>query len=166
MLKSRAFGDRSWERPCGVLLPFINSGVYLWGGLSMYWMTPYLICKHGVQAPAWLLALGVASFGFGVFFHFASDMQKHMHCALRPGTLLTSGLWKYTRNPNYFGELLIYFGFGSLAAEWACVPFLVLGMFLTIIWIPNMLRKEKSLSRYVEFASYKSGSALLIPFVV
>ena len=71
----------------------------------------------------------------------------------------------HTRNPNYLGELLIYAGFSSLAAEWAWVPACVLAAFLVIIWGPNMRRKDKSLSRYPEFAEYKRRSGLIIPCI-
>jgi steroid 5-alpha reductase family enzyme len=37
----------------------------------------------------------------GIFLHFAADMQKHISLALRPGQLVTEGLWSRTRNPNY-----------------------------------------------------------------
>jgi protein-S-isoprenylcysteine O-methyltransferase Ste14 len=160
MAKSCAFGDRSWEAPCTAFY-----GVYIWSGLTLWWITPFLICRHAVHAPAWLLAAGVASFGFGVFLHFASDMQKHMSLTLAPGRLITTGLWSHTRNPNYLGELLIYAGFSSLAAEWAWVPACVLAAFLVIIWGPNMRRKDKSLSRYPEFAEYKRRSGLIIPCI-
>jgi steroid 5-alpha reductase family enzyme len=101
-------------------------------------------------------------YAFGVFFHFASDMQKHISLQLRPGRLITTGLWSRCRNPNYFGELLIYLGFGLLAMHWA--PVLVILLFLVIVWFPNMRKKDRSLSRYAEFAAYKKRTNLFIPF--
>ena len=158
--KSRSFGDKQWEQPCG-----IGYGAYIWAGLSLYWLTPYLICSQQVEAPPWLLALGVASFGLGVFYHFASDLQKHTALLNGPG-LITTGLWSKLRNPNYFGELLIYMGFGMLAYTWAWVPALVLCVFIGVIWIPNMLKKDRSLSRYPEFEDYKKRSSWFIPFIL
>ena len=87
-------------------------------------------------------------------------MQKHMKLSLAPG-LITDGLWSRVRNPNYLGELLIYAGFSALAMHWA--PFVVLALFVAVIWIPNMLRKDKSLSRYPKFAEWKKRSWLFIP---
>jgi protein-S-isoprenylcysteine O-methyltransferase Ste14 len=160
VLKSRTFGDKSWEAPCG-----IGYGLVIWGGLSLYWLTPWLITSMDLRAPAWLMGLCLSMFSVGVFFHFASDMQKHISLQLRPG-LITEGLWARCRNPNYFGELLIYAGFGLLAGRWAWVPMCVLGAFLAAVWVPNMLKKDRSLSRYPEFAAYKVKSALLIPYVL
>jgi protein-S-isoprenylcysteine O-methyltransferase Ste14 len=98
-----------------------------------------------------------------VFLHFVSDMQKHLSLELRPGTLITEGLWGIVRNPNYLGELLIYLGFGLLALHWA--PLLVIVLFVAAVWVPNMKRKDRSLSRYPEFAAYEARTKLWIPYV-
>ena len=133
------------------------------GGLTLYWIAPWLLTWRGVQAPGWYLGLCISLYAFGLFFHFAADMQKHAALSLRSG-LITDGLFSLSRNPNYFGELLIYLGFGLLAMHWA--PILVIGLFLAVIWIPNMLKKDRSLSRYPEFQAYKERTKLFIPFLI
>ena len=158
VIKSMTFGDRNWEQRCG-----IGYGMVIWGGLSLYWIAPWLIASQGMEAPAWLQGLCVTSFGAGIFFHFVSDMQKHIKLSLAPG-LLTEGLWARCRNPNYFGELLIYAGFSGLAMSW--IPYAVLTVFLGAVWIPNMVKKDRSLSRYPEFEAYKARSGILIPFIL
>ncbi len=158
VLKSRFFPDKSWERPATWRFAFIA-----WGGLSVYWVAPWLLTWRSVQAPAWYLALCVALYAFGVFLHFASDMQKHMWLQLRPGELLTQGLWARVRNPNYLGELLIYLGFGLLAMHW--LPIVLLSLFVILYWWPNMRRKDRSLARYADFAQYKAQSWLFLPFI-
>ena len=160
VLKSRTFPDKQWEQSCG-----IGYGLYIWAGLSLYWITPWLITSRALEAPPRLMGLAVSMYSFGVFFHFAADMQKHISLELRPG-LITEGLWARCRNPNYFGELLIYLGFGLLAGTWAWVPASVLVVFMILVWVPNMLKKDRSLSRYPEFAAYKKQSWLIIPFVI
>ncbi len=106
------------------------------------------------------MGLCVMTFVIGVFFHFVSDMHKHIELELRSG-LITDGLWSRSRNPNYFGELLIYAGFSGLAMHWA--PFLALGVFVAAVWIPNMRKKDKSLSRYEGFGDYRSRTGTLFP---
>lgn len=157
VLKSRVFPDRQWEQPCG-----LGYGAVIWGGLSLYWLTPWLIASRGVEAPPWLLGLVVASFGLGVLLHFGADLQKHTWLS-RGGGLLTEGLWARTRNPNYLGELLIYASFGALAWTWAWVPALVLVLFVGAVWMPNMIKKDRSLSRYPGYAAWKAQSGLLFP---
>lgn len=157
-LKSRFFPDKQWEQPADW-----RFGLIAWGGLSVYWVAPWLLMWRGVQAPAWYLGGCIALYAVGVFLHFASDMQKHMWLKLRPGELLTEGLWARVRNPNYFGELLIYLGFGLLAMHW--LPVLLLALFVAVYWLPNMRRKDRSLARYPGFAAYRARSKLFIPWV-
>ncbi len=158
VLKSRIFPDRSWEKATG--LPY---GLVIWAGLTLYWIAPWLITSRGVQAPAWQLGGCVALWGAGVFLHFGADLHKHVALALRPG-LLTTGLWARCRNPNYLGELCIYLAFALLARHW--LPLAALAVFVGAVWVPNMLRKDRSLARYDEFAEYKRRSGLLFPRLV
>jgi len=158
VLKSRIFPDKQWEQPTSLAY-----GLVIWAGLTLYWIAPWLITSQHVQAPSWYLGLCIAIYAVGVFWHFASDMQKTMFLKLNPGHLMTDGLWSRLRNPNYFGELLIYLGFGMLVMHWA--PLIVILLFVLIVWLPNMRRKDRSLARYPDFASYKARSKLFLPFV-
>jgi steroid 5-alpha reductase family enzyme len=158
VLKSRVFPDRQWEQATGVAY-----GLVIWAGLSLYWVAPWLLVAREVQAPGWYLALCVSLYIFGVFFHFAADMQKHTSLQLRPGRLITEGLWSHLRNPNYFGEFLIYLGFGLLAMHW--LPVAILLLWVLVVWFPNMRKKDRSLARYPEFARYRAQSKQFIPFI-
>jgi hypothetical protein len=159
IIKSRAFGDSQWERPAT-----FSRAALIWTGLSLYWINPWLIVSGRAPfAPHWYYALCLTAYVFGVFLHFASDMQKHMWMKLNPGHLMTGGLWSVVRNPNYLGELLIYGGFTGLTASWA--PFLILLGAILIEWLPNMWKKDSSLSRYPEFAAYAGRTKMFIPFL-
>lgn len=157
--KSKVFPDPNWERPVRglrtLLLPI---------GLLAYWVAPIQLAVGAERTGIFTLIPPLLLYVFGVFLHFASDMQKHMHLKCRPGTLLCDGLWARTRNPNYLGEFLIYLSFCLLAGHW--LPFLIFGGIIAMEWIPNIRRKEKSLSRYPEFAAWKARSGLLFPKVI
>ncbi len=155
--KSRIFPDSSWERRVGW---GYGIGV-VWGGLTLYWIAPLLLMLRDVHAPAWYLGLCTALYGAGVFLHFAADMQKHTSLKLNPDHLISDGLFTRLRNPNYLGELLIYMGFGLLAMHWA--PVVVLLAFILFYWLPNMWRKDRVLSCYPEFETYRQRSWLFIP---
>lgn len=159
ILKSRFFPDEAWERPTG--LPF---GLCIWGSLCAYWIAPWLITSRGIEAPAWYIGLFTIVYVLGVFFHFASDMQKHISLALRPGELIQDGLWAGCRNPNYFGELLIYLGFSALAMHW--LPLAALAAFVLGYWVPRMIEKDRVLARLPGFEEYRKRSKMFIPFVV
>jgi steroid 5-alpha reductase family enzyme len=159
VLKSYFFPDRSWERKISWLL-----GLGIWIALACYLIAPYLLISEACQQAGWYLAVCITLFIVGIFFHIASDMQKFTALKMKPEHLIRDGLFKKVRNPNYFGELLIYGSLALLSYHWA--PFLVLGLYLILYWIPNMLRKDRSLSRYGDFTEYKNNSKLFIPFLI
>ena len=163
VLKSMIFPDKSWEKKASIAY-----GLLILFGLSLYWISPWIIVSgyfnQGtmVEAPIWIFAIAIFLFGLGVFLHFTSDMQKHVSLNINPGSLIKDGLFSKSRNMNYFGELLIYISFSILSLHW--IPFLVLILFILLVWVPNMLKKDKSLSRYEDFSNYKNTSNMLWPF--
>ena len=158
VLKSTIFPDKTWEAKCSFWY-----GLYIWGGLTLYWISPWIIMSRTVVNTPAYIGLSIAVFSMGVFFHYTADMQKHAHLKLKPGELITDGIMARCRNTNYFGELLIYLSFVLLSRHW--IPLVVLISFMAIIWFPNMRRKDKSLSRYEGYQIYKKQTSLLIPFL-
>lgn len=71
------------------------------------------------QLTAWDVA-GAVLFAIGFLFEAIGDAQlrRFKKIAANQGRVLTTGLWRYTRHPNYFGEALLWWGFGlfSVAA--------------------------------------------------
>ena len=159
VMKSMIFPDKSWEEDTGLIY-----GLVILIGLSLYWISPWIIVSgyfHDGQMtliPNWLISVSIFSFGIGVFLHFSSDMQKYTALKLNPGKLITDGLFKKSRNMNYVGEFLIYLSFSLLSMHW--LPILVLGSFILVVWIPNIIKKDKSLSRYQEFSKYKKNTRI------
>ena len=135
-------------------------------GLSLYWISPWIIVSgyfngsQMVTIPNWIISIIIFLFGVGVFLHFSSDMQKYTALKLKPGHLISDGLFKKSRNINYIGELLIYHSFALLSMHW--IPIIVLVIFVICIWIPNMKKKDKSLSRYSDFNEYKNNSRIFL----
>jgi len=158
ILKSKLFPDKQWESKCSIWY-----GLLIWFGLSLYWIAPYLIITQNIQPPNWYIAMCISMYIFGVFFHFTSDMQKFIQLKYHPNNLITDVMFSRTRNINYLGELLIYLGFSLLAMHWA--PIIALISFIIIIWIPNMFKKDKSLSKYENFEDYKKNTNIFFPFI-
>lgn len=158
VMKSRIYPDKKFEKPTNLGFAFV-----ILGSLSLYWIAPYILTSQGVQVPAWYLSLCSSMFGFGVFFHFVTDMQKYISLQLRPDQLITEGMLSRVRNMNYFGELLIYLALALLAAHW--LPLIVLLTWIIFYWLPNMRKKDRSLSRYVGFSEYKQRTKLFIPYI-
>jgi len=72
-----------------------------------------------VSKSMWCLfdVIGIVLWMTGMLFESVADYQltqfkKHKE---NSGKILTTGLWKYSRHPNYFGEFLIWWGFFCFA---------------------------------------------------
>jgi steroid 5-alpha reductase family enzyme len=61
----------------------------------------------------WIDAVGLACFATGLFFESVGDWQlaRFKSDPANRGKLLTTGLWRYTRHPNYFGDAMVWWGF-------------------------------------------------------
>lgn len=68
-----------------------------------------------------LAALGAALAGFGIVWQAVADDQLTRFKAdpANHGKVLDTGLWAWSRHPNYFGEIVIWWGLYAIAAETA-----------------------------------------------
>jgi steroid 5-alpha reductase family enzyme len=155
LIKDRLYPDQQWEKEISVVM-----GIFTFIVLGLYWVAPFIIISGNVTATAPLISVAIAINIIGVLLHYGSDAQKYFTLKYREG-LITEGFFSRSRNPNYLGEILIYLSFALLAQHW--LPFLILGGFVAGIFIPNMRKKDQSLSRYPEFDAYKANSGLLLP---
>ncbi|MEQ9356718.1 methyltransferase family protein [Coleofasciculus sp. F4-SAH-05] len=155
ILKSRIYPDKQWEQDIS-----LGRGLFLFGVLLLYWVAPFILISSGSEPTPPLIAAAIAINLMGVFLHYSSDAQKYYTLKYHSG-LITEGFFARCRNTNYLGEILIYGAFALLTQHW--LPFLILAGFIAGIFIPNMLKKDQSLSRYPEFADYKARSGLLFP---
>ena len=83
------------------------------------------------------------------------------------GKLLTSGLWRYTRHPNYFGDAGLWWGFGLFAiASESYLPFMSsILMTLLIIKVSGVSLLEKSLNRNKDgYSEYSEKTNAFFPW--
>tara|TARA_B100000686_G_scaffold338726_1_gene411669 strand:+ start:219 stop:848 length:630 start_codon:yes stop_codon:yes gene_type:complete len=158
ILKSYIFPDRQWESKCSIWY-----GLLIWIGLSLYWIAPYIIITNNIQSPNWYISTCIFIYILGIFFHFTSDMQKFIQLKYNPNQLITTTMFKKIRNINYLGEFFIYAGFSMLAMHW--IPMVALALFILLVWIPNMIKKDQSLSRYENFEEYQKNTNIFFPFI-
>merc|ERR1719330_1421389 len=111
-----------------------------------------------------LVGLGLMFYLIGFFYHFCSDIQKYFVLKhQQPRSLIADGVFAHTRNPNYFGEVMIYIGYGLWSCSYIVIPIFV-SAWLIIFW-PNMLAKEASMSRYPQHVAWKSRTGFMIPWL-
>jgi protein-S-isoprenylcysteine O-methyltransferase Ste14 len=156
LLKHSMYSDRRFEQkvPLWFGVPFI------FVPLAGYYAAPYLLISSRAAVPPPVVALALSIYILGVFYHYVSDAQKYYILQIRKG-LIKEGLFSRTRNSNYFGEILIYTGYAIMSFHW--LPFLVLAGWVFGFFVRNMLAKDRSMSRYPDFAEYKGRTGLLFP---
>ena len=92
----------------------------------------------------------------------AADCQKYFTLKYKKG-LFTDGVFKYTRNPNFLGEMMIYGVYAGLANHW--IGYLIYA-YACLFFFSRMLNKDMRISRHPEWAAYREQSSLLIPWKI
>lgn len=156
LIKGSLYPDKRFEEK----VPAAIGILFIFLPLAGYYIAPYLlISRHVILTPP-LIAFVLVLYIFGIFLHYVSDAQKYYSLQSKKG-LIEDGLFSHTRNPNYLGEIMIYAAYATMSMHW--LPFLVLGGWVFGFFVRNMLTKDKSLSRYPQFAEYKRKTGLLFP---
>jgi steroid 5-alpha reductase family enzyme len=115
-----------------------------------------------------LVALGLAL--TGLWFEWQADRQlkTFVEQHRESGATLRSGLWRYSRHPNYFGEILIWwslFLFGMAAnsdtLRWALwAPMAITAM---ILFVSIPLLEKRSIERRSGYQRVIDETSMLIP---
>lgn len=104
----------------------------------------------------------------GFFFEAVGDFQLRRFLALpaNKGKLMTSGLWKYTRHPNYFGETVMWWGIFFIALTtpygWLTIVTPVVMTYL-LVFVSGVPPTEKLLQGRPGWAEYKKRTSMFIP---
>jgi steroid 5-alpha reductase family enzyme len=110
-LLGRARGNRTW---------FAIRKVYLTQAAVMWFVSlPVQVGAFqdvGLGLVAWV---GVAVWLVGMFFETVGDLQlqRFRDDPDSRGKVLDTGLWRYTRHPNYFGDTCVWWGIWLVAAS-------------------------------------------------
>lgn len=157
LLKHLAFRDPNWEKPVT-----IGGAVMVWAVvLGPYWVAPFLLISGVVsEPPVWRMAVAVFVYAIGVVMMMVSDAQKFFTLRARRG-LITDGMFKHVRHPNYLGEMLLYGAFALLVGHW--LPWAILAWVWIGLFHTNMRMKEASMSRYPEWPAYYARTGMLLP---
>ena len=95
---------------------FLLQGVVIWlVSLPIQIAQVYL----APTALGWPAFAGIALWIAGMFFEVVGDSQLTRFRAdpANKGQVMQTGLWKYSRHPNYFGELCIWWGLFLIACD-------------------------------------------------
>jgi steroid 5-alpha reductase family enzyme len=139
----RHWGDRFWI--ISLVTVFLLQGVLMW--------TVSLPVQMG-QVPdspdslGIVELIGVLVYAVGLYFEAVGDYQLARFKAdpANRGGVMDSGLWRYTRHPNYFGDFCVWWGLFIVAAAtgvgvWSIIGPIVMTVFLMRVSGVTMLER-------------------------
>ena len=113
--------------------------------------------------------IGAAIWAVGLAVEAIADRQLRTFLAdeRNRGTLMTRGLWNYSRHPNYFGEMMLWWGIGiiGLGQPYGLTglvgPLVISGLLLFISGVPLA---EKAMASKPGWLAYKSRTSVVVPW--
>jgi steroid 5-alpha reductase family enzyme len=112
--------------------------------------------------------LGVTVFTFGFIWETIADWQliAFKRNPANKSKVLNTGVWRYSRHPNYFGECCVWWGFYLIAlaaGAWWAIPSAVLMTFL-LLKVSGVSLLEKDIAeRRPEYVDYSKSTNAFIP---
>ncbi len=142
----------------------------LQGFLLLLIASPIILVNSTPQLDlSWLDYIAIAVFDLGFTFEVLGDYQlgEFIKNPENKGKLLQSGLWKYTRHPNYFGEVTLWWGMwifalsSTLGIFTFISPLLITVLLLKVSGIPLL---EKRYEGSIAFEEYKKKTSAFFPW--
>jgi steroid 5-alpha reductase family enzyme len=162
---------RKWREEWGrwfLLRSFLQ--VFMLQGVLLVLVAVPVIFVNAAPSPPlnWLAGLGVAVWLTGFAFEAIGDWQllQFIRNPVNKGKLMTGGLWRYTRHPNYFGEVTLWWGIWLIAlvvpGGWLTVvgPLTITVLILKVSGIPML---EKPYEGRADFQAYKRRTSAFFP---
>ncbi|MEN9622208.1 MAG: hypothetical protein RLZZ67_642 [Candidatus Parcubacteria bacterium] len=112
--------------------------------------------------------IGFLVWAFGFYFESQGDRQLRAFIKNpeNKGKILNTGLWKYTRHPNYFGEVTQWWGIWIIALS---VPYSLVGLVgpiaitVLILKVSGIPLLEKKMAENPLFDEYRKTTSVFFP---
>ncbi|MBD3362835.1 DUF1295 domain-containing protein [Candidatus Dojkabacteria bacterium] len=113
--------------------------------------------------------LGIITWITGFFFELVGDYQlsKFISNSKNKGKIMDKGLWRYTRHPNYFGEVVLWWGIflvclvGQSNLYIIISPITITYLILFVSGIPLLEKKYENNKKY---QVYKKRTSIFFPW--
>lgn len=144
--------------------------VYLLQGTLLFLVVCPVLIMNSQSGQGWgyLDTLGLLIWGIGFFFESVGDAQlaRFIQNPENKGRIMQSGLWRYTRHPNYFGEVTQWWGIWlmALAVPGGLVgiigPLTITFLILKVSGVPLL---EQKMAEHPDFAEYRRRTSMFVP---
>lgn len=140
---------------------------------SFLWLTclPVQLGQVDAYPPVgWIGWIGAVLAVFGIAFETVGDAQlsAFRKDPSKKGEVLDTGLWRYTRHPNYFGDACAWWGLYLIAAETAAGRWAIIGpLFLTFTltrWSGIGITEKSIRKSRPGYADYVRRTSAFIPW--
>lgn len=154
-------------------------GFWLLQGLTVWavLIPSTLFFLNRVEGVSAVGIVGILIWLFGLVTETIADLQKYkfMNNPKNRGKWIQSGLWKYSRHPNYFGEITLWFGVFIYTLIGLNFSQAILGLIgpvyisILIIFVSGipLLEKaaDKKWGKNKNYQEYKENTSVLVPFL-
>jgi steroid 5-alpha reductase family enzyme len=144
--------------------------VFLLQGVLLYLIAlPFLYINHASDWGVNLLDfIGVVIWSIGFYFESTGDSQlkKFISNPNNKGKIMNTGLWKYSRHPNYFGEVTQWWGIYvmTLSLPFGFVTIIgPLTITILILFVSGVPLLEKKYLGRPDFEEYKEKTSIFFP---
>lgn len=143
--------------------------VYLLQFFLMSLVALPLFAVHQSNTPqlSLLNIAGIVTWGIGLIWETVADYQKSQFKKKieNQNKVMKTGLWSLSRHPNYFGEILLWWGISitvfNIEIWWALIGPLILNL---LIWkVSGVPLLEVKHADNLEYQLYKAATPTLIP---
>lgn len=151
-----------WPSPLQFLIFFLAQALLVF----LLTLPAWLISRNPTPTFSGLELAGIGLWITGLIGEAISDLQLQRHKRQFPGTICDTGMWKFSRHPNYFFQSLLWWGLFLIAIPapfgfWAILaPVAILVALLKITGIP--LTERLSLEKRGE--AYRKYQSVTSPF--
>lgn len=145
--------------------------IYMVQMILLFIIAQPIIIVHAVPSQSFgiLQYFGIVVWLIGYFFEVIGDFQlkEFIMNPNNKGKLIRTGLWKYTRHPNYFGEATMWWGIYLISLGsgmfWAIIsPITITYLLVFVSGVPLL---EKKMESNPDFADYKAKTSKFIPWI-
>ena len=151
---------------------FAFKSLYIVFGLQalLAWIIsmPLLPAISSAQALGLLDLAGIALWLLGFFFEIVGDWQlaRFRGAPDSKGKVLDTGLWRYTRHPNYFGDFCVWWGYYLIAVSaggwWTVLSPLLMSFLLLKVSGVALLERDIG-ERRPQYAEYMARTNAFFP---
>ena len=131
--------------------PLVHANIFAERGIDIFML---------IGALVWLLGLSIEA---------TADRQLRSFFAQPPetrGSIMQSGLWRYSRHPNYFGEVLLWWGIFIIVAPLAYSYIALIGpitITCLILFVSGVPMAERMMAGKPGWEEYTRTTSVFVP---